>query len=135
MAYEKYGINFTGPEGGPYQVESIAIGFNRDTSSDGRPSSLVTGSTITLSGPVTPTNNLVDLMINNQNKPIASGKFEMTTADDEGVYRTIEFTNGYITAYSETFSGGSQYQCNYVISAETISVGTAKLDNKWPVKS
>jgi hypothetical protein len=133
MAYEKYGIVLTiGSD--KYQVESISLQFQRGTGSDGRPNSIVTGSQINLSGAVTPTDSssLVDLMINSQN---AEGKLEMTTADEEGVYRTITFKNAYIVNYSEQFSAGSDYQCTYVISAESITVGKATLDNKWPIKS
>ncbi|TFZ63573.1 hypothetical protein E4631_22330 [Hymenobacter sp. UV11] len=137
MAQEKFQAVLTGPDGGPYQVTSCSVSFQRDTGSDGRPSSMVYGGSIALSALTTAESKLVEAMINAQNKPIASGKIDITTAQNEGIYRTIEFTNAYITSYQEAFdmTGGSEFSCSFNISAETITVGKAKLDNKWPTKS
>lgn len=137
MAQEKFQAELKDVDGGPYQITSVGISFQRDTGSDGRPCSMVYGGQIALSALTTAESKLVETMINAQNKPIASGTLEITTAQTEGVYRTVKFTNGYITSYSENFdmTGGSEFMCSFNISAETIQVGNAKLDNKWPLKS
>ena len=137
MAQEKFQAELKDVDGGPYQITSVAISFQRDTGSDGRPCSMVYGGQIALSALTTAESKLVTTMINAQNKPIAKGTLEITTAQTEGVYRTIVFENGYITSYSEAFdmTGGSEFSCSFNISAEKIKVGEAQLDNKWPLKS
>ncbi len=137
MAQEKFQAELKDVDGGPYQITSCGIAFQRDTGADGRPSSMVYGGLIALRALTTAESKLVETMINAQNKPIASGTIEITTAQTEGVYRTVKFTNGYITSYQEEFDmvGGSEFTCAFSISAETITVGSAKLDNKWPTKS
>jgi hypothetical protein len=137
MAQEKFQAELSGIGEAKYQVTSCSISFQRDTGSDGRPCSMVYGGQIALSALTTAESKLMETMINAQNKPIASGKIEITTAQKEGIYRTIEFTNAYITSYSEAFdmTGGSEFSCSFNISAETVKVNEAKLDNKWPLVS
>ncbi|RZJ60656.1 MAG: hypothetical protein EOO58_02695 [Hymenobacter sp.] len=137
MAQEKFQAVLKDVDGGPYQITSVSVSFQRDTGSDGRPCSMVYGGQIALAALTTDKSSLVQTMINAQNKPIAKGSIEITTAQKEGLYRKIDFTNGYITSYSEAFDmvGGSEFSCSFNISAETIKVGEATLDNKWPVTS
>jgi len=124
MAQEKFQAVLTGPDGGPFQVTSCSVSFQRDTGSDGRPASMVYGGNIALSALTTAESKLVEGMINAQNKPIASGKIEITTAQTEGVYRTIQFTNGYITSYQEAFDDGWQRVC-------VLIQYLGRDDNRW----
>jgi type VI protein secretion system component Hcp len=85
---------------------------------------------------VTDKSSLVEHMVNSQNKPFDKGSLEFTDAGDDGVTRKFEFTNAYIVNYSESFSvAGSAYTCSLTISAETIKIQNALLDQRWPKKS
>ncbi|WP_324679456.1 type VI secretion system tube protein TssD [Hymenobacter sp. GOD-10R] len=137
MAQEKFQAVLTGVPGEPYQITSCSVSFSRDTSADGRPSSMVYGGQIALTAATTAESKLVEAMINAQNKPFGDGTIKITTAQTEGVFRTISFKKGYITSYSEAFDmqGGSEFSCSFNISAEEITVGAATLINKWPTTS
>lgn len=111
------------------------IGFTRSVDIKGRPSSHVMGGQLSFTVEVTDKSALVEHMVNTQNKPFATGKLEFTDAGDDGVTRKIEFENAYIVNYSESFSvAGSAYTCSLTISAEKITIQTAVLDQRWPVK-
>jgi type VI protein secretion system component Hcp len=111
------------------------IGFTRSVDTKGRPSSHVMGGQFSFTVEVTDKTLLVEQMVNSQNKPYATGSLEFTDAGDDGVTRKIEFANAYVVSYSESFSAaGAAYTCSLTISAEKITVQTAVLDQRWPVK-
>lgn len=135
MPNETYGTTLKGFDK-DLQVRSFNMSFFRSVGQDGRPSSLVMGGTINVSAIITPGNLILAEMINASNKPLATGSIVIIVAQQEEIFRTIEFTNAFITSYSESYAeGGSEYPVDFVLSCETISVGVAKLDNKWPVVS
>ena len=120
-----------------YQVSSCAVDFNRNMGPDGRPSSTVYGGKIVLSAPMTAKTTLAETMINATNKAIAGHIDIWETGGAEGIFRTITFTNGFIVNYQESFdmNGGAPFVCGFTISAETLAIGTAKLNNNWPINS
>ena len=81
-------------------------------------------------------------MINDVNKPILTGSVSIweTGGGTDGIFRLIEFTNGFIVNYQESFdmNSGSTFTCSFTISAEQIKMGQtepATLHNKWPLTS
>lgn len=111
------------------------IGFSRSVDVKGRPSSHVMGGQFSFTVEVTDKSALVEQMVNSQNKPFDKGALEFTDAGDDGVTRKIAFENAYIVNYSESFSAaGAAYTCSLTISAEKITIQTAVLDQRWPVK-
>ncbi len=111
------------------------IGFSRSIDMKGRPSSHVMGGQFSFTVEVTDKVALVEHMVNSQNKGFPTGKLEFTDAGDDAVTRKIEFENAYIVSYSESFSvGGNSYTCSLTLSAEKITIQTAVLDQRWPVK-
>ncbi len=124
-------------DGVAYDVLAGNIAFSRSVDGKGRPSSYVMGGQMNFSSEITPESKLLENMVNAQNKPIAAGKLDFVdSGDDSTVMRTIEFTNGFIVNYGESFTaGGGAYQCDFVISAEKITIKTAILDQRWPLKS
>ncbi|PRY44146.1 hypothetical protein CLV58_103115 [Spirosoma oryzae] len=119
-----------------YDILGGDIGFTRSVDVKGRPSSHVMGGQFSFTVEVTDKSSLVEHMVNSQNKPFDKGSLEFTDAGDDGVTRKFEFTNAYIVNYSESFSvAGNAYTCSLTLSAETIKIQNALLDQRWPKKS
>lgn len=116
-----------------YDTLSSSISFNRETDIKGRPSSVIMGGTMTFTVEITDKTDLVEKMINDQNKAIADGTLSFYQSGVDSVLRQFKFENGFITAYSESYSGqGTQYTCNFSITSEKIIVDDANLDHRWP---
>lgn len=119
-----------------YDILGGDIGFTRSVDVKGRPSSHVMGGQFSFTVEITDKSSLVEHMVNSQNKPFDKGSLEFTDAGDDGVTRKFEFTNAFIVNYSESFSvAGNAYTCSLTISAETIKIQNALLDQRWPKKS
>ncbi len=120
-----------------FQINSCDVDFHRNVGPDGRPSSTIYGGKIVLTAPISKEEELAKMMFNASNKNI-DGKIEVwESGGAEGIFRTITFTNSFFANYREVFdvNGGNPFVCAFTISAETISVGSAKFDNKWPLTS
>lgn len=120
-----------------YDVLAGGIGFSRSVDVKGRPSSFVQGGQMTFQSEITPEVKLLENMVNLQNIPIKVGKLEFVdSGDDATVMRTIELTNAFIVNYSESFTTGAEaYLCTFTLSCEKITIKTAILDQRWPLKS
>ena len=130
-------LTITGKGAGTYQINSCSLAFRRDTGPDGRPSSSVYGGKIMITAPTSSKSVLMEAAINAGTVALA-GNIALTEAGGTtGVFRTITFTNAFISDYQESFdiNGGSPFTCSFTISAETITVGSAILNNNWPVTS
>ncbi|AKD56076.1 type VI secretion system tube protein TssD [Spirosoma radiotolerans] len=119
-----------------FDVLSFGASFSRDYDQKGRPSSAVRAGDMSLTIEVTQNENLIDTMINAQNKMI-EGKVEFWQSGKDGVFRTVDFKSGYITSYKEGFqpAGGSNFSADISITAEKITIGTAAYDAQWPINS
>lgn len=119
-----------------FDVLSFGTSFSRDYDQKGRPSSAVRAGDMSMTIEITQNENLIDTMVNAQNKAV-DGKIEFWQSGKEGVFRTVNFTNGYITSYKEGFqpAGSSNFSADISITAEKIDIGTAKYDAGWPVNS
>ncbi len=124
-------------DGIKYDVLGGGIQFSRSVDVKGRPSSFVQGGQMSFTSEITPEVKLLENMVNLQNIPYKVGKLEFVDAgDDSTVMRTIDLTNAFIVNYSEHFSSGSEaYLCQFMLSCEKITIKTAILDQRWPIKS
>jgi len=117
-----------------YDVLSSSFSFNRSVDPKGRPSSGVYGGEIHLVVESYADTTLVELMLNKQHTAQAGEiSFDQGTAD--GKMKTIKFTDGFITNYTESAQahGGDAMTIQFTISAREISIGdAAKLTNEWP---
>ena len=117
-------------------VLSFGTSFTRDYDQKGRPSSAVRAGELSVTVEITENEDLIDGMINAQNKSL-KGTIEFWQSGDAGVFRKVEFENAYVTSYKEGFqpAGSSPFSADISISAEKITIGTAKYDAGWPVNS
>jgi hypothetical protein len=130
MAY-KATLKLGGKE---YDVLSSSFTFNRSVDPKGRPSSGVYGGEIHFTVESYADTTLVELMLNKQNTAQAGElSFDQGTAD--GKMKTIKFTDGFITNYTESASahGADAMSISFTISAREIKIGdNAVLENTWP---
>ena len=120
--------------GKTYDVLNSSFSFNRSVDPKGRPSSGVYGGEIHLTVESYEDTTLVELMLNKQHTAQAGEiSFDQGTAD--GKMKTIKFTDGFITNYTEsaTAHSGDAMTITFTISAREIQVGDAAiLTNTWP---
>ncbi len=119
-----------------FDVLSFGTSFSRDYDQKGRPSSAVRAGDLSLTIEITQNEKLIDAMINSQNKAV-DGKVEFWQSGKDGIFRSVVFTNGYITSYKEGFrpAGSSNFSADISISAEKVDIGAAKYDAGWPLNS
>jgi len=119
-----------------FDILSFGTSFSRDFDQKGRPSSAVRAGDMQFTIEITQNEKLIDTMINAQNKAI-DGKAEFWQSGKDAIFRTVDFKNGYITSYKEGFqpAGSSNFSADISITAEKVTVGTAKYDAGWPINS
>lgn len=121
--------------GSKFDVVSFSISFSRNVDFKGRPSSIVMGGVMEMSIEITAESKLVSQMLM-KNEGVA-GKLIFEKAGKDGEFRKVEFENSFITNYSEGFdvSSSTNFVCSVTISAEIVTIKSAKFDQRWPVES
>lgn len=116
-----------------YDVLNCAFNMSRDTDPKGRPSSKVYGGRITFEIESTSDTTIIENMVNSQFKPF-SGSVVFKKTDEDAKMKELSFENSYIVHYSEGIdaSGVNPMTTKFTISAETIKLGNAEHDNRWP---
>src|ERR1700709_1849089 len=102
MAY-KMTLNLGGKK---YDVLSTQFSFNRSVDPKGRPSSAVYGGEIHLVVESYSDTTLLELMLNKQHTA-QTGHIDYDQGSSDGVMKTLKFTDGFITNYSESASAHS----------------------------
>ncbi|GAB3709606.1 type VI secretion system tube protein TssD [Spirosoma flavus] len=115
-------------------VNYVYLDINQAVDSLGRPASLTRGGKITLEFNATADNVVAEWMANPAKR--LGGKIRFIRMDNiESTEKEIEFTNAYCVELMERFDGSTttaQMVTVITISPETITVGSIKLDNRWP---
>ena len=117
-----------------YDVLNSSFAFSRSVDPKGRPSSGVYGGEINLAVESYADTTLLEMMLNQQNKPQA-GTITYDQGTNDGKMKELKFVDGFITQYAETASanGSDSMIINLTISAREVSVGdAAKHINLWP---
>ena len=121
--------------GAEFDVVTFAVAFSRNTDYKGRPCSIVMGGVMEMTVEITAESKLISQMLM-KNEGV-DGNLAFVKAGKEGVYRKVEFVNGYISNYVEGFdvSSGANFVCSLTVSAEKVTVGSAIFDQRWPLES
>ena len=122
-------LNFGGKE---FDVLDCSYDLKRDVDSKGRPSSGIYGGQIHLHVESTDDTSILEQMIN-QFKP-TQGSVIFKKGDEEAKLKELSWTNGYIVEFKESIDivGSKPMTIQFVISAQTLSVGTAQFEQNWP---
>lgn len=119
--------------GKKYDVLQCGFTMSRDTDPKGRPSSNVYGGRITIEIESTEDTSIIEAMVNSQFKPF-EGNVIFKKTDEDAKMKELSFKNAYIVHYQEgvTVSSDNPMSVKFTLSAETIKLGNAEHDNRWP---
>jgi hypothetical protein len=115
--------------GKDYPVVSLSYGLNQSVDQSGRPTSEVKGQNITVVVESSEDNSLMEWAVDSYGKK--NGSIVFNKIDSDQKMKQLDFTDGYITSYSENF-GGETMMMTVSISCRKIKVGNAEVDNAWP---
>jgi len=115
--------------GTDYSVVSCSYGLSQSIDGSGRPTSEVKSSDIVVMVESSEDNSLMEWACDSYGKK--DGSIVFNKIDQDQKMKQLDFTDGYITAYQESF-GGETMMMSVSISARTIKVGNAEIDNNWP---
>jgi hypothetical protein len=119
--------------GKQFDILNCTFSMSRDTDPKGRPSSNVYGGRISFEIESTSDTTIIESMVNSQFKPF-SGNVIFKKTDEDAKLKELGFENAYIVHYQEGIdaNGENPMTIKFTISAETIKLGNAEHDNRWP---
>lgn len=117
-------------DGTDYNLLSIAYGLSQSVDSSGRPTSEVKSTDINVVMEVSEDNSIMEWAVDSYGKKDGSIVFNKTDQDQK--MKELDFTDGYVTSYMESFGGGDSMIMSVTISCRKIKVGNAEVDNGWP---
>jgi hypothetical protein len=113
-----------------FSVTACDFTFFQETDKRGMPTSNVQGGLINVTLQNVNDPDLLHWMLASSMKK--SGKITMSSSiADNKSFQTIEFKDGLLTRYNQTFSEESEVLVNLTISAREITVGGATFMNVW----
>ena len=115
--------------GTDYNVVSCSYGLNQSVDSSGRPTSETKSTDISVLVESSEDNSLMEWAVDSYGKK--DGSIVFNKIDQDQKMKQLDFTDGYVTAYVESF-GGDTMMMSIVISCRKIKVGNAEVDNGWP---
>jgi hypothetical protein len=116
-------------DGTDYSVISCAYGLHQSVDGSGRPTSETKSSDISVMIESSEDTSLLEWACDSYGKK--DGSIVFNKIDQDQKMKQLDFTDGYITSYAESF-GGDTMMMSVSISARTIKVGNAEIDNGWP---
>lgn len=114
--------------GTEYKIISCSFGVNQSIDSSGRPTSEVKASDIHIVVESSEDNSLMEWAVDDYGKK--DGTIIFNKIDQDQKMKQLDFTDGYITSYNETFGG--EMMMSVSISCRLLKVGNAEVDNQWP---
>jgi len=121
-------------DGTKFKVRHCTYSIHQNIDENGRPSSQVMGGTMQVEVESSDDTGLIDWMIDPTGKK--SGKLEFSKTDEEGVLKTIEFEDAFLTSYTESMDAISNAPMteNLVLSAKKLTVNGVSHENVWASK-
>jgi len=115
--------------GTDYDVISCSYGLNQSVDGSGRPTSEVKAMNINVMIESSEDNSIMEWACDSYGKK--DGSIVFNKIDQDQKMKQLDFTDGYVTSYAESF-GGDTMMMSVSISARVLKVGNAELDNNWP---
>ena len=130
MAF-KATLNFGGKD---FDILACNYKLNRDVDPKGRPASPVYGGRISVTLESTDDTSVLEQMVN-EYKP-SSGTITFKKTNEDAKMKELKWDNGYIVAFEEKIDINSDQPMvlSFTVTAEKVSVGNAKFEQKWPEK-
>lgn len=119
--------------GKEYDVLYTSYSFNRDVDGKGLVASNVYGGEVTIRVQSTADTAVIESMLNGQFKPFDC-KLTYKKTDEDSSMKTVEMKNGYLVRFKETLDimGDTPMSALFTISSETVTIGNAIHENRWP---
>ena len=120
-------------KGKEFDVLYSEYSFSRDTDKKGKIASSVYGGRVNVTIEATEDTSVIEAMLNNQFKSV-QGKIIYKKTDEDAKMKQIEFKNAYLVFYKEVLdvNGDVPMIINFTLSAQEMSIGNARIDNRWP---
>ena len=121
-------------DGTKFKVRHCTYSLHQNVDENGRPASQVMGGTIKVEIESSDDTSVIDWMIDRTGKK--SGKIEFSKTDEEGVLKTIEFEDAFLTSYTESMDAISNAPMveDLLLSAKKITVNGVAHENVWESK-
>lgn len=128
MAF-KAKLAFNGKE---YDVLDCRYSFKRDVDSKGRPASSIYGGIVEIHIESTEDVSILEAMINQYS--LTSGTVVFRRGDEESRMKELSWDSGYIIDYEEDIDvvGSKPMTLRFKVSAKTIKVNNASIEQEWP---
>lgn len=123
-------------DGKKADLVNCSYSFERGTTDKGKPSTRIRKCqiTVTIASDDGLKNSAIEwLAEGNGSKKGKKGSITLHD-EEENEFKKIEFENGFLIDYNESFSfgGGENLLETFTISAEKVTIGSAQFDFKWP---
>ena len=114
-----------------FDVISCVYSFGQATDEKGRPASDVKGGNISLQIVATDDDTMIEWMVDPYKKQ--DGSIAFKKIDQDSTLKTVQFKDAYCVGFSESFNANSAAAMTATLnlSAGSITIGNATLDNKW----
>ncbi len=121
-------------DGTKFKVRHCTYSLHQNIDENGRPSSHVMGGTLNIEVESSDDTTLVDWMIDPTSKK--NGKVEFSKTDEEGVLKTVEFEDAFLTSYTESMDAISNSPMveSLIVSAKKITSNGVAHENVWASK-
>ena len=120
--------------GKEFDVLATEYVFSRDTDKKGKIASGVYGGRVTVTIESTADTSIIEAMLNSQFKSVEA-TITFKKSEEDAKMKELIVKNAYIVHYKESLnvSGDVPMTITFTLSAEEMSLGTAEIDNRWPV--
>lgn len=123
-------------DGKKADLVNCSYSFERGTTDKGKPSTRIRKCqiTVTIASDDGLKNSAIDWLAEGNGSKKGKKGAVIIHDEEEKEFKKIEFENGFLVDYQESFSyGGDQNVLEtFTISPEKVSIGSAKFDFKWP---
>jgi Hemolysin coregulated protein Hcp (TssD) len=123
-------------DGKKADLVKLSYQLGRDTDDKGKPSTRVRKCliTVTIASDDALKNAAIKWMEEGNGSKSGKKGSVIINDEEEKEFKKIGFENGFVVDYKEEFSygDGKNVQETFTISAETVTIGDAKFDFKWP---
>jgi len=119
--------------GKEHDLLHCSFSFRRDVDPKGRPSSAVMGGTVQCEVESTDDISILETMLKiGKGNDVTITFFRRDEKDQK--MKDIVLKNAYIVQFTESLDsvGSNPMTINFVLSARTITIGNATLENSWP---
>jgi len=116
-------------DGKTHPLQSFSFSLRQLTDHTGQPASEVQGGEIQITMESTAENAILEWMVDSFMRK--DGKITIMKSEEEGKLKEFNFTQAFVTDFSESFGESGNGMISFALSAQEISMGNATHTNEW----